>query len=40
MRSLSRRVWLLSTFLAIVLAVPGELRADLLGDVRGNCGLA
>ena len=36
MRSLSRRVWLLSTFLAIVLAVPGELRADLLGDVRGR----
>ncbi len=36
MRSLSRRVWLLSTFLAIVLAVPGELRADLLGDIRGR----
>lgn len=36
MRSLSRRVWLLSTFLAIVLALPGELRADLLGDIRGR----
>ena len=36
MRSLSRRVWLLSAFLAIVLVLPGELRADLLGDVRGR----
>lgn len=36
MWSLSSRAWLLSAFVAIVLALPGELRADLLGDIRGR----